>query len=80
LLKAISSGNVEEAIAALTAGANPNAKGKDGMTALMLAAQSGKTDLVQKLLDLGADPNATNKAGQTALHLAPPSAHLKEEE
>jgi ankyrin repeat protein len=70
LLKAISSGNVEEAIAALTAGANPNAKGKDGMTALMLAAQSGKTDLVQKLLDMGADPNATNKAGQTALHLA----------
>jgi hypothetical protein len=40
------------------------------MTALMLASQSGKTDLVQKLLDLGADPNATNKAGQTALHLA----------
>ncbi|HEX8237657.1 MAG TPA: ankyrin repeat domain-containing protein [Abditibacteriaceae bacterium] len=70
LLKAVSNGNVEEAMAALAAGANPNARGKDGLTALMLASQGGKTDLVQKLLDLGADPNATNKAGQTALHLA----------
>ena len=59
-----------EAREALGAGANPNAAGKDGVTALMLATQNGKVDLVQKLLVFGAQPNAVNKNQQSALHLA----------
>ena len=37
------------------------------MTALMLAAWSGKEEAVIVLLDAGADPNATSRIGETAL-------------
>jgi hypothetical protein len=70
LLDDLKEGQWEQALQALAAGANPNAQAKDGMTALMLAAQGGKPDIVKALLERGAQVNATNKAGQTALHLA----------
>lgn len=60
----------DNALQVLAAGANANASEKNGTTALMLAAQSGKPDLVRALLEHGADVNATNNNGQSALHLA----------
>lgn len=70
LLDDLKNGRWEKALQGLAAGANPNAQAKDGMTALMLAAQGGKPDVVNALLEKGAQVNLTNKAGQTALHLA----------
>ncbi len=56
----------------LEKGANVNAPGDKGQTALMAAASGGssKDALVKILLDKGADVNVKNKSGQTALVLA----------
>ncbi len=53
----------------LDRGADVNIKDKNGMTALMEAAQDDRTDIVQALLNKGAEINAKNKKGQTALAL-----------
>jgi len=54
----------------LKAGADVNAKDKDGVTALMLAAQRGETEIVKMLVAEDADVNAKNKDGVSALMLA----------
>lgn len=54
----------------LNKGANPNAKDKDGCTALMFAAEWGHIDIVKLLLDKGAAPNVKNNDGETALDWA----------
>lgn len=60
-----------EAITLLVeAGADANAKAKDGTTALMLAAQYGPPDAVRTLINVGADVNARNSRGQSVLALA----------
>jgi hypothetical protein len=59
----------------LNIGADVNAKSNDGDTALMIAAQRGKTDTVQALLDKGAEVNATNIDGETALMVAAQEGH-----
>ena len=53
----------------LEAGADVNAKGNNGQTALMLASWEGK-ELASELLKAGADVNAKDNDGQTALMLA----------
>ena len=50
----------------LAAGADPNAKLKDGFTALLAAAETGDAVGAQKLLKAGADPAFKNKYGNTA--------------
>jgi len=50
----------------LYAGADLNAKDKDGKTALMYAAENGHADAVRSLLDKGADVNAKDNGGWTA--------------
>ena len=45
----------------LEAGMDPNAAGKDGKTALMVAARGGYMEIVKLLLDKGADVNAKDK-------------------
>ena len=52
---------------ALREGANPNARDKDGQTALIRAATKGKADSVAVLLRAGADVNAQDEWGRTAL-------------
>lgn len=48
-------------------GANVNAKGRDGTTPLVAAAELGFVDGVQILLARGANPNLANGSGETAL-------------
>lgn len=60
----------------LAAGADPNAQGVNGWSALMLACASGADPLVQQLLDAGAWPEAaTENEGWTALILAVQNGH-----
>jgi ankyrin repeat protein len=48
-------------------GANLNAQDKAGNTALIHAAEDGRTHLVQELIKQGAKPNVQNQNGATAL-------------
>lgn len=51
-------------------GANLEAKGRDGETALHAAAVCGSMDDVQALLTAGASPNTADRDGNTPLHIA----------
>ncbi|CAM9769278.1 unnamed protein product, partial [Ectocarpus sp. 12 AP-2014] len=54
-----------------TAGARPLVAGDNGVTALFLAAQAGKSDVVRFLLGLGADPTAREReSGLCAMDVA----------
>ncbi|CAB9511903.1 Ankyrin Repeat Protein [Seminavis robusta] len=55
-----------------TIGVPPNAKGRQGMTALQFAARSGKTDIVRYLLSdhVNADVSIPDDRGKTALDAA----------
>ncbi|KAJ1483653.1 hypothetical protein T484DRAFT_1799601 [Baffinella frigidus] len=58
------------ALALLEAGADKDAKDKNGYTPLHLGAEKGREAVAQALLAAGADKKATNKHGATPLHLA----------
>lgn len=67
LIGAAESGDRAAAIAALDAGADANAPGPDGTTALMWAAYHGDAELARRLIAAGADANAANRFGAFAL-------------
>jgi uncharacterized protein len=52
-----------------------DAKGRDGYTALIIAAGRGYTDIVSQLLSKGADVNAKTNGGVTALWIATHEGH-----
>ena len=54
-----------------------NAKRADGMTALMIAAESGQVEVVKLLLDRGAAVNREDKQRLTALMWASGKGHLE---
>ncbi len=54
----------------LDAGANPNARGPGGDTALHEAADWGQLEVVRVLLEHGADPNTLNDSGWSVLDTA----------
>ncbi len=70
LLEAARKGAPEEVRALISAGMDPDARGRDGKTALMLAAEAGRAGAVQALLEAGANPNVQTPGGGTALALA----------
>jgi len=51
----------------LREGANAEAKGTNGVTPLMNAAESGQVPLISLLLENGSNPNAKDEQGETAL-------------
>jgi ankyrin repeat protein len=63
-------GDTSSVTALLNAGADPNAQGPTGQTALMLAARNGHSEVVAVLLDRGADPTRRTKSGSTAEDIA----------
>ena len=67
LLDAAEAGDTAEVQSLLRDGANANAKGDYGNTALMGAAVRGHTETALALLEKGADVNAKGNTGRTAL-------------
>ena len=61
----------------ITAGADINAKSKDGDTALMMACQRQNEKIVSALITAGADIEAKNEKGETALIIACQTDKLK---
>ena len=59
----------------IEAGADVNAKGDSGETALMYASIFGRKETVEVLIDAGADVNTKNKAEWTALMVATVFGH-----
>ncbi len=71
LLKAVKNNNIEDVKKALLNGEDINVQDEDGYTALLLASQSGNTEIVKLLLEnpekTNIDVNIQNKDGDTAL-------------
>ncbi|GAA3882218.1 hypothetical protein GCM10022243_53520 [Saccharothrix violaceirubra] len=71
LLNAVRRDDLPAVRGLLRGGVDLNARGSDGLTALMVAAGKGNAELVGVLLDAGADVHtADSVAGGTALHKA----------
>ena len=66
----VETGSLEELRAALAAGANVNAPGYCGATALMVAIHAQDLDKIKLLLEAGADPELTDDFNHTALRAA----------
>ena len=63
-------GDLQTVAALLDAGADPNAAGPSGQTALMLAARNGHFDTIRLLLERGANSALRTKTGSTAEDIA----------
>jgi len=66
----LAKGDVASARRLYEAGADVNARFRDGMTALMIMSSSASAESVDMLLRLGADPNLRGDDGGTALMIA----------
>lgn len=67
LLVAAAQSDHVEAMRLLAKGAEPNAVGPDGTTAIMWAASNGDAELVRALIRAGANVKATNQFGTSAI-------------
>ena len=76
LIRACGRGDEDLVAQLLAAGADVNATGDDGYTALYAASYNEHTEIVAQLLAAGADVNATN-SGFTALFMASQKGHTE---
>ena len=67
LIDAAEQGDRATALRLLAKGANPNAPGPDGTTAVMWAASNGDVELVRALIKTGANVTLKNQFGTSAL-------------
>src|SRR5262245_57689130 len=67
LYLAIRANDLRQIRTLLDEGASANAEGPDGITPLMVAAETGSLDAMKMLIDRNADVNARNTNGSTAL-------------
>ncbi len=67
LYSAIRGNDLRQIKALLDEGASANVEGPDGITPLMVAAETGSLDAMKMLIDRHADVNAKNAYGSTAL-------------
>jgi hypothetical protein len=63
-------GSLQQVHSAIAAGADVNAKDKDGVTVLMWAAANNRLDSVKLLMRMGARVDAENSEGKTAYDIA----------
>ncbi|EKF61553.1 accessory protein [Agrobacterium albertimagni AOL15] len=70
LAKAMLEGDTEQMSREVANGADPNARGKDGMSLIEWEMRRGGKLVFRDLLRLGADPNAPGWHGGTAMHAA----------
>ena len=63
-------GNLQRVTAALAAGMDPNARGKDGFRPIHFVFPAPTADVTRTLLAAGADANARVASGNTPLHFA----------
>ena len=77
LIDACYYGDTETVKKLLAAGANVNAKNKDGVTALSFASDRGHLDIVKILLGNNADVNARSNIGSTPLMNAAFMGHVQ---
>jgi len=71
-------GNIEAVKQHLAAGTDVNARGADGVTALLYAALKGHKEIAELLIANGADVDAKKaKDGVTPLHVAAASGHTE---
>jgi len=70
LFEAVRAGDAEAIRALVSSGADPDARGRDGKTALMIAAEKGRAAALQVLLESGANPDVRTAGGASALGLA----------
>src|SRR5215510_2963318 len=67
LYSAIRANDLRQIKTFLDEGLSAKAEGPDGITPLMVAAETGSLDAMKMLIDRGADVNAKNTYGSTAL-------------
>src|SRR6266853_1840236 len=77
LVDAAERGDRATALRILAKGANPNAPGPDGTTAVMWAASNDDLELVRVLIKAGANANTKNPEGETPLMAAARSGHIE---
>ncbi|WP_176065611.1 ankyrin repeat domain-containing protein [Piscinibacter koreensis] len=76
IVQAAANGDMPALLALLDAGADPNARGTGGRTALMEAARAGRFAIVRALLVHGADKALADDAGRTAFDEAVARGHV----
>ena len=78
LVEAAARGSVQGVRDLIAAGADPNQRDENGITALIISAYAGNVEIVRLLLAVKANPNVANNDEETALHTSAAHANSAE--